>query len=304
MKSLKTKGFSAIILIAILAVLALGGGYWVWKDQAVAPAPAPADTNIEPPSSSDNSFTTAPVPTPDIDTSDWKTYRNEEYGFEFKYPNNWYLIPAEIPNALIVRLSSLTPLQFNDGTDKPRDLFRVSVIDSSIDEANWAEGFGGAYFRTSIQNGLRMDMSSISSSSRATLDQIFYTLQFIKEASPNVDHERPYQTRSDGSKLEFPLIPISGLYKLSSVNYVTSAMVRGWVDKVEYNNVGGRIFLTDKMGNYTRADIAHAFIGDYISVLSKLKKGDKIEVFGVGIYGNLETMPNFGLTGSILVLSD
>jgi hypothetical protein len=24
-----------------------------------------------------------------IDTSNWNTYRNEEYGFEFKYPNNW-----------------------------------------------------------------------------------------------------------------------------------------------------------------------------------------------------------------------
>ena len=26
-----------------------------------------------------------------IDTSNWKTYRNEEYGFEVKYPNNWIL---------------------------------------------------------------------------------------------------------------------------------------------------------------------------------------------------------------------
>ena len=26
---------------------------------------------------------------PELDTSDWKVYRNEEYGFEVKYPKNW-----------------------------------------------------------------------------------------------------------------------------------------------------------------------------------------------------------------------
>jgi hypothetical protein len=29
--------------------------------------------------------------TEEIDTSNWKTYRNEEYGFEFKYPGDWNL---------------------------------------------------------------------------------------------------------------------------------------------------------------------------------------------------------------------
>lgn len=54
-------GFSKIILIFIIVVLI--GVYWYWGD------------NIK----------------TSLQTWDWKTYRNDEFGFEFKYPPNYYL---------------------------------------------------------------------------------------------------------------------------------------------------------------------------------------------------------------------
>ena len=30
-----------------------------------------------------------------LDTSGWETCRNEEYGYEFKYPSNWYMYNSD-----------------------------------------------------------------------------------------------------------------------------------------------------------------------------------------------------------------
>ena len=79
---IKRQGFSSLALIIIILII-LGGGYWVWQNQleseASKLAALSADINIEP------SVTPS---TPSVDTTDWRIYSNEEYGFEFKYPPN------------------------------------------------------------------------------------------------------------------------------------------------------------------------------------------------------------------------
>lgn len=70
------------LAVALTALLVIGGAFWMMQKRQVAVnQPAVTDPVVETPVQTE--------PENPIDTSDWKTYRNEEYGFEVKYPKEW-----------------------------------------------------------------------------------------------------------------------------------------------------------------------------------------------------------------------
>jgi len=79
MKKSSQNGFSAIILVVIIVLAVVGGGLVVWKQGWVG------------------------------ETANWKTYANNDYGFEFKYPQTFFLDSQLIDNQTKQLNSDLSP---------------------------------------------------------------------------------------------------------------------------------------------------------------------------------------------------
>jgi len=79
-------GFGAMGILMVLGILVtlIGGGIFTYQNLRENPEGRYAPTVVG------QGSTRSPQPmTSEIDTSTWKTYRNEEYGFEVKYPVGW-----------------------------------------------------------------------------------------------------------------------------------------------------------------------------------------------------------------------
>jgi hypothetical protein len=113
-------GFAFTPLLIILAALvAIGaGGYYVGKNRAITPAPQMAVSNEL---GGDN-------------LADWKTYHNDEYGFEVKYPPTSFELREDTDNNPILRMYPLPqPAEFGPSlfisADVPVESPSVSVRD-------------------------------------------------------------------------------------------------------------------------------------------------------------------------------
>ncbi len=105
---------------------------------------------------------TSTTKTKDIDISDWQIYRNEEYGFEIKYPKGWMINKLPDPKAgFVITSPNYVPIIKNgfayqgefyiNKVSNPNNLDIITLIKTFDDTSRfWPEKF---FYKNMIING-------------------------------------------------------------------------------------------------------------------------------------------------------
>ncbi len=122
--------------------------------------------------------------------SDWKTYTDNKYHFELKYPANWI-----VDNDLGVQTSVYNPTrQGKADTDQPSERILISVISTNdCIKSDWAVGFALVNYKTmclySGTQTVEIKFVAFDEQSKKTEEDIISTFKFT--SAPTTSNNQP-----------------------------------------------------------------------------------------------------------------
>jgi len=197
----------AIVLITVLTIAVLGGGGYAAYQYYSTPEPVPVSGNEEP---------TDP-------TADWKTYRNEEYGFEVKYPEGWSYEKKGLPLGKSTQFTDINGEHVLSINNPIREIgyenlslvenskIRIPNTDEYFDKTIYKSGIEGEGLILVLWNLENFKLSGeISISYKGEndpnikiLDQILSTFKFI-EVDDSTANWQTYKNSKYGFEVKIP----------------------------------------------------------------------------------------------------
>lgn len=108
----KQKGSALIfLLVGVLVIAAIGGAYYLGRSTTSTPSPVSTSQIPQP---------TIPSSSTD-ETTRWKTYTNNKYGYSFKYPTDWTLEENEMQGFQSIALTKTDNTQEQEQVLLPGD---------------------------------------------------------------------------------------------------------------------------------------------------------------------------------------